>query len=59
MFDVTCEAVATEPANFGPEMMLFNAMARFDTEELDADLCGPLWHPADEDVVDNLYFVPA
>lgn len=58
MFDVTCEAVATEPASFGSEM-LFNAMARFDTEELDADLCGPLWHPADEEAFDNLYFVPA
>lgn len=58
MFDVTCEAVATEQASFGSEMM-FNAMARFDTEELDADLCGPQWHPADEEALDNLYFVPA
>lgn len=58
MFDVTCEAVATEPASFSAEAM-YSAMAGFDAEELDADLCGPLWHPADEDALDNLYFVPA
>jgi hypothetical protein len=58
MFDVTCEAVATEPARFSAEAMS-STMARFDAEELDADLCGPLWHPADEEILDNLYFVPA
>ena len=58
MFDLACDAVATEPASFGAEVM-YSAMAGFDGEELDADLCGPLWHPADEDALDNLYFVPA
>jgi len=57
MFDVTCEAVATEPASFSADV-IYSAMAGLDSEELDADLCGPLWHPADEDTVDNLYFVP-
>ncbi len=55
---VTREAVATEPADFSAEVM-FSAMAEFDAEELDAGLCGPLWHPADEDIVDNVYLVPA
>ncbi|MCC5887491.1 MAG: hypothetical protein JJT88_13745 [Gammaproteobacteria bacterium] len=57
MFDVTSDAVATEPASFNADVM-YSAMAGFDSEEFDADLCGPLWHPADEDAVDNLYFVP-
>jgi len=58
MFDLTCEAVATEPASFSAEVMS-SAMAGIDADAFDADLCGPLWHPADEEAVDNLYFVPA
>ncbi len=58
MFDVTCEAVATEPASFSADVV-YSAMAGSDSEVYDLGVCGPLWHPADEDALDNLYFVPA
>lgn len=57
MIDVTSEAVAKVPASFSADV-IHSALAGFDSEEMEVDLCGPLWHPADEDTVDNLYFVP-
>lgn len=58
MYDVTCEVVATEPASFSAAVIR-GAMTCADAEDHDLEVCGPLWHPADEEVLDNLYFVPA